>query len=238
MSKQAKPRALDDSHNMKTPPDPQMPIKTKKPTWTSVRSKLQQMDTGALMDLLKDLYRTNKDNQRFLHARLLDSQIELEQYRKLVEDAVYPNWRGQQPVRIGEAKQLIRHYRQATMDIEGTVDLMLTFVKAGTEQAANLGYGEGKYFAALEKTLDEIHDALAELSPEWRRHAADRLQEIAFEAKSIGWGYGDYAQKIAGRANKALTSAAGANRSGARPRLGGSDGPAPARIGSHADEGT
>ena len=196
------------------------------------------MDSGALINLLKDMYRASKDDQRFLHARLLDSQIELEKYSKLVEDAVYPNWRGQQPVRISEAKRLIRHYRQATRDIEGTVDLMLTFVEAGTAQAANLGYNEGRYFAALERTLDEIDDAFAELSPEWRRHAADRLQEIAFEAESIGWGYGDYAQEIAGRANKALSSAAGANRSGARPRLGGPDGPVPAKIGPHADEGT
>jgi len=214
-----------------------MPNKTKKPTWTSVRSKLQQMDTGALIDLLKDMYRASKDNQHFLHARLLDSQVELAQYRKLVEDAVYPDWRGQKPVRISDAKRLIRHYRQATRDIEGTVDLMLTFVEAGTSQAVNLGYSEGKYFAALERTLDEIDDVFAELSPQWRSHAADRLQEIAFDAKSIGWGYGDYVRGIAARANKALSSAAGAKRSGARPRLGSSDGPAPGKMVPHADEG-
>jgi hypothetical protein len=43
-----------------------------------------------------------------------------------------------------------------TRDASGTVDLMLTFVEAGTEQAADLGYGDEPYFNALQIRLDAV----------------------------------------------------------------------------------
>ncbi len=197
-----------------------MANKSKKPAWASVKTRLQQMDPRALVNLLGDIYRSSAENRRFLHARLLDSQMELAEYRNLVVDAVYPDPLSQDPVRVSEAKRLIRHYRQATSDIEGTVDLMLSFAEAGTDQAADLGYGEERYFRALEKALDGVADALAELSPDSRRHAVARIHEIAVRAKSIGWGYCDYTQEIANRMNAAVSSPTAVNRSGARTNKG------------------
>jgi hypothetical protein len=91
-----------------------------------------------------------------------------------VVDAVYPDPFSQRPVRVKEAERLIRHYRQATNDAEGTVDLMLSFVEAGTDQVADLGYGEERYFGALERALDGIAATLAELAPDSRRQAVSR----------------------------------------------------------------
>ncbi len=171
-------------------------------TWASVKAELQQMDPKALVNLVRDIYRSSQESRRFLHARLLGSQTELANYSKLVVDAIYPEPFSRLPVRVSEAERLIRHYRQATSDIEGTVDLMLSFVEAGTEQAADLGYGEERYFGALERALDEVADALAELSPDSRRHAVARIQRIAARADSIGWGYCDYTREIATRMNE------------------------------------
>ena len=53
---------------------------------------------------------------------------------------------------------------------------MLSFAEAGTDQAADLGYGEDRHFGALERALDGVADALAELSPDSRRHAVERVQ--------------------------------------------------------------
>ena len=146
-----------------------MANRTKNPTWASVKAELQQMDPKALVNLVRDIYRSSQENRRFLHARLLGSQTELVKYRKLVVDAIYPEPFSRLPVRVREAERLIRHYRQATSDIESAVDLMLSFVEVGTEQAADLGYGEERYFEALERTLDDIVVALVELSPDSRR---------------------------------------------------------------------
>ena len=91
-----------------------MANKSSKATWASVKARLQQLERGALVSLLEGIYRSSPENRRFLHARLLGSQIELDKYRKLVADAVYPDPFSQRPVRVKEAERLIRHYRQAT----------------------------------------------------------------------------------------------------------------------------
>ena len=197
-----------------------MANKSKKPSWALVRAQLRKMDPAALVNLIGDIYRSSGEDRRFLHARLLGSEMELGNYRQLVEDAIYPDPLSRHPVRVNEAKRLIRHYRQATSDIEGAVDLMLSFAEAGTDQAADLGYGEDRYFGALERALDGVADALAELSPDSRRHAVERVQQIAVRAKSIGWGYCDYTQEIASRMNAAVSSPTVVNRSGARSNKG------------------
>ncbi len=182
---------------------------SKKAAWASVKAELQQMDPKALVNLIRDIYRSNQENRRFLHARLLSSQTELANYRTLMVDAIYPEPFSRRPVRVSEAERLIRHYRQATSDVEGAVDLMLAFVEAGTEQAADLGYGDERYFGALARGLDDIVAALAELSPDSGRQAVARIQQIAARADSIGWGYGDYAQEIAAGADETITSPTG-----------------------------
>lgn len=126
-----------------------MANRSKNATWASVKAELQQMDPKAIVNLVRDIYRSSQENRRFLHARLLGSKTELAKYRKLVVDAIYPDPFSRRPVRVSEAERLMRHYLQATSDIEGTVDLMLSFVEAGTEQAADLGYGEERYFVVL-----------------------------------------------------------------------------------------
>jgi hypothetical protein len=59
-----------------------------------------------------------------------------------VIDAVFPDPLSRKQVRIGEAERLIRHYRLSTGDQTGGIDLMVGMVEAGTEQAADLGYGD------------------------------------------------------------------------------------------------
>lgn len=62
------------------------------------------------------------------------------------------------PISVREANAAITQYRKATGDPVGTTDLMLSFVEAGTEQSADLGYGDHGYFTALERKLDAIND--------------------------------------------------------------------------------
>lgn len=66
------------------------------------------------------------------------------------------------------------------------VDLMLTMVQAGTEQAADLGYGDDAYFAALEATLDAAVKLLGDLPDKSRQAATQRLLLIAKRAADIG----------------------------------------------------
>jgi len=151
--------------------------------WTAVKAQLQRLTKPALVALVGDLYRASPENRRFLHARVLGDGAEIDNYRKLVSDAVYPRLFSQRPVRVGEAKRLIR--------------LTLTFIEDGTKQAADRGYGADAYIAALERALDSVVEVLENLPPDPRGRAGARIERVAVEAASIGWGYGDYVQDVA-----------------------------------------
>ena len=55
---------------------------------------------------------------------------------------------------------------------------MLEFVEAGTEQAADLGYGEDAYFAALERKVVETIKAVDALPEAARQAAITRLIDL------------------------------------------------------------
>ena len=162
-----------------------------RPNWQAVKSRLRGLDAPGLVDLIHDLYSASIDNQRFLHGRLVDPTSELQKYRELISEAVFPNPLGRKPVRIAEAQRLIRHYERATGDVTGTVDLLLTFVAVGTDQAADLGYGEDAYFGALERGLRTAVNMLPKLGAEDFAKAREELLWIRNRASNIGWGFCD-----------------------------------------------
>ena len=173
-----------------------MPERLSEPRWADLQAQLSAYDRKALVALVRDLYRVSAENRRFLHARLLGSQAELATYRRQVADAIFPDPLSRRPLRLGEAQRLIRHFRRATEDVAGTVDLMLTLVEAGTEQAADLGYGDERYFTALEGVIHDAVKALKTLPGESRERVVARLRRVANRGASIGWGYGDYLREV------------------------------------------
>jgi hypothetical protein len=164
--------------------------------WAAVRKKLERLDRTALLALVRDLYGANAANRRFLEARFLSSSTSLEKYRRLVADAVYPDPFSRRQVSVRDATMTITEYRRSTRDVAGTVDLMLTFLEAGTEQAADLGYGDESYFGALERKLDAVAKSWPDLSSDVRKDAATRLEWVRSRAQKIGWGYCDYVDDV------------------------------------------
>ncbi len=181
-----------------------MPSKrTSKPeaTWTDIKAKLQTLDRNELVALVHDLYGANTANRRFLQARFLRSPGAVEEYRRLVAEAVFPDPFSRRQVSLRDASAAITEYRRSTDDPTGTVDLMLTFVEAGTEQAADFGYGDESYFSALENKLDAIAKAWRTLPAEARTTTAARLARVQQRASAIGWGFGDYVDEVVARLN-------------------------------------
>ena len=165
--------------------------------WNAVKGKLSALPPDALIALTRDLYRASPENRRFLHARLLGPGAEITKYRELVREAIYPDAFSRRSVRLGEAQRLIRHYRQATGDRSGTLELLFAFVEAGAEQAADLGYGDERYFVALERALDEAVEIGQTLSGTEHREFVGRTRKLADRASVVGWGFGDYVVEVA-----------------------------------------
>ena len=73
---------------------------------------------------------------------------------------------------------------------------MLEFVEAGTEQAADLGYGDDRYFAALERKVKDVVQSLDALAEGERRAATVRLVKLGEYQGTIGWGYCDFLSDV------------------------------------------
>jgi len=187
---------------------PSAQVSQRQPTWADIKKKLEAFDQKGLVGLIYDLYEAGTANRRFLQARLLPSQSAVEKYRRLVAEAVFPDPFSRRRVSLRDATAAITEYRRSTGDLAGTVDLMLTFLEAGTEQAADLGYGDENYFSALENKLDAIAKSWGTLPAEVRAKAATRLAWVQGRAQQIGWGFGDYVDDVVARLNAAEPRAA------------------------------
>lgn len=168
-----------------------------KPTWARVKASLDKMDRIGLMALIHDLYEIDGLNRRVMNERFVPSDGTFERYRHLVRSAVFPDPLSQRPIRLREASATIREYQRATGNVAGTVDLMLDFVEAGTEQAADLGYGDEAYFAALERKVNEIVALLKTLPSADCLPRTERLIRLGEYQRAIGWGYGDFLADVA-----------------------------------------
>ncbi len=151
---------------------------TQRKTWSEVKARLEALDRKGLVSLLGDLYDANVANRRFLHSRLTPGSRAIEEYRRLVADAIYPDPFSKRRVSVRDAVAVIVGYRRSTGDASGTVDLMLTFVEAGTEQAVDLGYGDEAYFNALQVRLDAVAKEFDTLPVDVRAQVRARLGRI------------------------------------------------------------
>jgi len=173
--------------------------------WSTIKRGLAAASSTELLNLVRDLYQASPENRRFLHARLTPQPAIVEGYRQRVVEAVFPDPLGKKQVRVGEAERLIRHFRRATSDLASVTDLTLSFVEAGTEHAANLGYGDEKYFNALVRALESVVEALPSLPSDARVGIEGRLQEVQETASELGWGYPDAVREIIASATSGPT---------------------------------
>ena len=169
---------------------------TRRKKWSEVKARLEALDRKGLVSLLGDLYDANVANRRFLHSRLTPGSRAIEEYRRLVADAIYPDPFSKRRVSVRDAAAAIVEYRRSTGDASGIVDLMLTFVEAGTEQAADLGYGDEAYFGALQIRLDAVAKEFETLPEEVRANVRARLGRIQVRAHDVGWGFGDAVDEL------------------------------------------
>lgn len=169
---------------------------TKRKKWSDVKARLEAFDRRGLVSLLGELYSASIANRRFLHSRLTPGSRAIEEYRHLVAAAIYPDPFSKRRVSVREAAAAIVEYRRSTGDASGTVDLMLTFVEAGTEQAADLGYGDEAYFNALQTRLNAVAKEFDTLPAVVRAQVRVRLGRIQMRAQAVGWGFSDGVEDV------------------------------------------
>ena len=112
-----------------------------------------------------------------------------------IEEAFFAKdtWGMPQTPNMLVAARLITGYRQATGDLLGTLELMLTFVETGTRFTLEFGDIDEPFYEGLELMLADFRDLLLAHSDLYEQtNLTHRLAKLAREAGWLGWGYGDY----------------------------------------------
>lgn len=166
------------------------PLK-KKPSWSDVKSAIANFERPALIGLISDLYAYNMSNKNFLHARFSLGSDALKPYKKIIDDALFPDVMSNDDVEIATAKKAISDYVKAVGDPKGTLELMLYFVERGASFSLDVGYGDEYFFAALERMYEKAIKLLLTLDEATIDDFYDRFEDLVTSTKPIGWGFHD-----------------------------------------------
>jgi hypothetical protein len=161
------------------------------PRWSKIKKALSGESNQSLLRLIKDLYDLRPENKTFLEARLAGDVVDIGPYRRRVEGAISPDPLSRKDIRITAARQAVREYGKAVSDPLSVADLMLYYVECGTWYAADLGYGDERYFASLEGMFADMLRTLNLVDGSARGPIVERIEAVLQQADRTGWGYGD-----------------------------------------------
>lgn len=167
--------------------------KRKSTGWSQIRKELKNWPKRALTSLIKDLYEASQGNRDFLLARFQAEENEgaaLEMYRHKIVEQFFPR-RGYGKLKLADARKAIRDYQKATGNVAGTIELMLTFVEAGTEFTCEFGDIDAPFYRNLGSVLNEMAQLIREDGADLYRRFRERIVRLVEYADRIGWGYGD-----------------------------------------------
>ena len=120
-------------------------------------------------------------------------------YRQRIEENFFAKdeWGTPQSPNMLVAARPVADYQQATGDILGTLELMLTFVEAGTRFTNQYGDIDEPFYEGLELMLADFRDLLL-ANPHFYTwgNLAQRLADLQQNAEWLGWGYGDYVTEL------------------------------------------
>ncbi|MEK6742168.1 MAG: hypothetical protein AABZ15_01045 [Nitrospirota bacterium] len=168
-------------------------VKTKKTnaSWNDVKKALAGHGKTALLGLIADLYDYSAQNRNFLHARFSTGADPLKPYKKIIDDALFPDVMKNKPVRIADAKRAISDYKKAIGDQKGSLELMLFFVETGTAFTLDLGDMDENFYLALERMYKKAIDLLLTFDEDIVDAYYPRFEKLVSSSENIGWGYHD-----------------------------------------------
>ena len=163
----------------------------KKPSWSDVKSAIADFERPALIGLISDLYAYSTPNKNFLHARFSLGSDALKPYKKIIEDALFPDVMSNDDVEIATAKKAISDYGKAVGDSRGMLELMVYFVECGASFSLDVGYGDEDFFASLERMYEKAIKLLLTLDEATIDDFYDRFEDLVTSTRDIGWGFHD-----------------------------------------------
>lgn len=167
-------------------------MKSKEPTWNEVKASIKNLDRSELLDLVKDLYQLSKGNKSFLNARYSIGDQPLQFYKKIIEDALYPDVMDKKSDFDFEgADRAISDYSKATGDPEGIAVLMIHYVEIGNKFTLDYGDINEDFYDALVDMYGKAIKQVLKIPKKKQGIFRNRLKKIMESSDGIGWGYHD-----------------------------------------------
>ncbi|CAH1385617.1 hypothetical protein [Candidatus Nitrotoga sp. M5] len=168
-----------------------MTTKKSTPTWSNVKTRLNDFDRAGLLGLLQDLYAANKDNQIFLHTRLSLGDDVLKPYKVIIDRWLWPDLSRNQDTSVAKAKKPIADYRRAIGQAEGLAELMVFYCERAAGFSNDVGLQDEGYFDALVRMFEQALKTIASLADVQRQPLWDRLDTVCRTCHNFGYGVGD-----------------------------------------------
>ncbi len=165
--------------------------KKKKPSWSDVKPAIANFERPALIGLISDLYAYSTANKNFLHARFSLGNDPFKPYKRIIDNALYPDVMSNEPIEIATAKKAISDYGKAVGDPKGLLELMLFFVECGTRFTLDYGDIDEHFYASLEEMYEKAIKLLLTLDEATIDDYCDRFEELVTSTRNIGWGFHD-----------------------------------------------
>jgi hypothetical protein len=156
-----------------------------------VKAGLADFDRLGLLDLIRDLYTANKDNQIFLHARFGLGEDVLKPYKETLDRWLWPDGLRNQNPSVARAKQAISSYKKAVGDPAGLSELMVFFCECAAGFCDDLGYQNESYFDALVRMFEQAIGTISQLPAQSRGLLIARLDKVRAISDNFGYGVGE-----------------------------------------------
>jgi len=164
--------------------------------WSDLKKRLAPLGRSELVALIKAMYDASADNRDFLQTRLAtdaDDESSVEPYRRRILaafDAEHLNLR--------EGRRAIREFRKASSSLPGTVELLLTYIEAGTDFTCLFGDMDAPFYDSVLSVLEELTSLLLSDARDLYPRFRPRLLKVREQSDGIGWGYGDTVEDCVG----------------------------------------
>lgn len=156
-----------------------------------LKKQLKQYDQKEMIELVVELFKTNKEVQNYLSSKFLgDETIDslYHQARKKIMNEFFPD-RGHGKLRLAEAKKEITAFKKATNDQFRTIDLMLFYVEQGVEFTNAYGDISEGFYTSMVKMFDQIAFD-CDQDESLYNIFSKRLEKVVSVAPD-GWGFQD-----------------------------------------------
>lgn len=168
----------------------------KKLTEKALKKKLQDMDREALIQLVLDLYRSDKSVEQSINLRLVGEAYGnelLEKYKKKLCKMFDPSRAVQRGFSIEDAQRILREFAAVCANDTGRWygDLALYFAECATNFTMDVGDIDEAFYDALREAYRDAVVAASkdeELYKLWK----DRLEGVLHAFDGFGWGMGEY----------------------------------------------